>query len=1127
MATMSVFITAKSNSSGVVSCGTFTERFSVSADTVIEVTIPRDQAYLENEIPYEPNKGINIKVDAGQPKVVAYAHIFAGARSTATLVLPTEALGQKYYAISYTQNLVTQKIGDKDIMNVYSQFNIVAIEDDTRVLITPVHSNSKQATKVILLQKKGDVYSYQNSSDITGSVIEVDPSNPCKKIAVFSGSSALAIMPDACKQGGSVDPLFQQLYPIESWGKTFALIPFYNRLTGSIYRFLASEDNTTINYNGSTIQLAKAGDYYTTSASYSVGLLKSNNPIMVAQYALTQYCADPRNQIDPKNTNVIPSDPDMVILNPLEYSIDKITLYSSTKQLIAEQYINVTIPSVKVSSFRMNNTEMSGHFKAIPDNTAYSYAQIALHTIGGTNFSLSADTGFNAIAYGFGNVESYAYSAGTSLASTKVVNALKQGTNTVAREGCIYDGFDFKLVLPYEAQKITWLLESTDTEIVDENPVAKQIVLAGKTLYEYRLVANKVFTSTGVKRIQIKVLPKSSANVCIVAEEDYIDFDFEIVDLPVADFSTQDIACVGEEVSFQYIEKETDRKVVSWIWDFGDGETSSAVSPKHIFKQAGEYNVSLLLSNGVGCQSEIKTTKITVKDQKEPVWNTFSTLCTNVAVQFEDQTIYQSGDKVSWIWDFGDQNISNLQNPTYQFEKAGQYKVTLTLTNEYGCVNSLSKTLEIFDPANIDFENEKSCINDIVIFTAKALDGEVMSWEWDFGDQSNDITQKFKSVAQHQYNQPGSYVVTLKAISKSGCLSVLQKNIVISGENPKPSFNVVEPAICSGNKLQVINKSTNNQGEITKLEWFFDFGGNPALTLVDNNPSEGKAYEFRYPTLPQDKTYKIVLRAYSGLSCYKESTPVSIQVYGKPILSFNLEQQVCINSEPFKLDVENQSVTVSGQSKLAGDGISGDIFNPALAGMGKHELTYTFLSVNGCTDTLKRYIEVLGKPELIEQKEFNVLLGGEKQLDLELSATGSVSYQWFPSTGLSADNVLNPIARPTETTRYILTLSNQAGCINSYEITVNVHIDPYIPNAFRPNGDGINDTWGINYLETFIDADVRIFNRYGQEVFYSKRYTNAWDGKLNGQDVPMGVYYYIIEPNNGRQKYSGSLTLLR
>src|SRR5690606_30661936 len=109
---------------------------------------------------------------------------------------------------------------------------------------------------------------------------------------------------------------------------------------------------------------------------------------------------------------------------------------------------------------------------------------------------------------------------------------------------------------------------------------------------------------------------------------------------------------------------------------------------------------------------------------------------------------------------------------------------------------------------------------------------------------------------------------------------------------------------------------------------------------------------------------------------------------------------------------------------------------------------------------------------------------------------------------------------PKETTKYTLVVTTLSGCEISKDLTVNVHIDPNIPNAFSPNGDGINDTWSIKYLETFVKADIRIFNRYGQEVFYSKQYTDAWDGKYKGQEMPLGVYYYIIEPNNGRNKYT-------
>lgn len=1127
LANISVFVTSKSNSSGTVTCGAFSKRFVVSANEVIEIILPRDQAYIENEVTYSENKGINIKVDAGRPKVVAYAHIFAGARSAASLILPTEALGQKYYAISYTQNRGKQAIGEKDSVNLYSQFNVVAVEDDTRILITPVLNKVKQKSEVITLNRKGDVYSYQNSKDITGSVIEVDPSNPCKKIAVFSGSSALSITNASCNpdKNNSADPLFQQLYPIDSWGKTFALVPFYNRLTGSIYRALASEDNTEIEYNGNKTIISKAGDYMQMDATYDVGIVKSNKPIMVAQYALTQYCADLRNQIG-SSTDVIPSDPDMVILNPLEYSIDQITLYSSTKEAIREQYINVTIPSEKVGSFKLNNVGMPGSFTPIPGYGSYSYAQIALQK-GETNFSLSADTGFTAIAYGFGNVESYAYSAGTSLAATKIVNALKVGTDVVTREGCVNNAYDFKLILPYQAQSISWLLGPSDPEVVVSAPIAKNITINGKVLYEYKLSAGKTFGSSGVKSILVKALPPPSANVCQLNEAETINFDFEVIDLPVASFKAPEASCIGKEVSFNYQEQYIGRTVNSWLWDFGDGTTSTEVNPKHVYIKAGQFSVSLILGSTAGCISDAYVQVVNIYEQKEPLWQTAAVLCLNEGVQFEDKTIYSSQDKVTWLWDFGDQQSSTQQHPVHQYAKGGNYEVTLLVTNQYGCSNSFRKTIFINEPASLSFENERSCTSDIVTFSAKALSGQVSSWEWDFGDSSNDLSQKFKMVAQHQYAHPGTYQVVLKALSREGCLSVVKKDVIISGDNPLPKFKIAMSAICGDNQLIVTNQSTNLEGIISKLEWFFDYGGNLSFTLIDANPQADKVYEFKYPSLPQDKEYQVVLRAYSGVNCYRETTPVKIKVYGEPALSFKLDKQICVNAEPFKLAAENKTTAITGQEKIAGDGVAAGVFDPEKAGVGRHELVYTFLSASGCTDTLKRYIEVVAKPELVEEKTFDILLGGEKQLDLKLNPGGNVSYQWYPSAGLSADNILNPIVSPEMSTRYILTLSNEAGCVNSYEVQVNVHLDPDIPNAFSPNGDGINDKWNIKYLETFVNADIRIFNRYGQEVFYSKRYTDAWDGKMKGQDLPVGVYYYIIEPHNGRAKYSGSLTLLR
>jgi gliding motility-associated-like protein len=85
-----------------------------------------------------------------------------------------------------------------------------------------------------------------------------------------------------------------------------------------------------------------------------------------------------------------------------------------------------------------------------------------------------------------------------------------------------------------------------------------------------------------------------------------------------------------------------------------------------------------------------------------------------------------------------------------------------------------------------------------------------------------------------------------------------------------------------------------------------------------------------------------------------------------------------------------------------------------------------------------------------------------------------------------------------------------------------------IPNAFSPNGDNINDRWVIDFLNDYPYCKIDIFNRNGQLVYRSVGYNGPWDGTVNGNRLPGGTYYYIIElNNNGYTKLSGSVTILR
>ncbi|MBK0383495.1 gliding motility-associated C-terminal domain-containing protein [Pedobacter sp. SD-b] len=1120
LATMSVFVTSKNNSSGVVSCGSFTQRFTVAANKVTEVLVPRSVSFIGTGTGISPNKGIKIETDQGQPDIVVYAHVFAGARSAATLVLPYQALGQKHFAMSYDQKIPANA-------SAYSQLNVVAVDANTTFNVTPVIDGVKQSKFSITLQNIGDVYQYQNVKDVTGTVIEVDSvTSGCKRIAAFSGSSAVAIGTSTCNplQGNvSLDPLFQQLYPIDSWGYTYPLIPFYNRNTGSIYRVIATEDGTVVNIDGLTINL-NAGDFYSSPAIDSVSLIKANKRISVAQFALSQQCSDSRNSVN--NTDEV-GDPDMVILNPLEYSIDKITLYSSTKLAISEQYINVIIPTAKVSSFKINNLDFSGSFSPVPKFADYSYAQIYLNALGGNNFSLSADTGFNATAYGFGPVESYAYSAGTSLASTTTVNALKSSTNQIVKIACVNEAFDFRLLLPYIPTKLVWNLDDTSAPFIQNNPTYNKVTQNNKILYEFKLPAKKTFTTSGNKLIKITASLPTNTNVCSTTDEEIVNFNLEVSDLPVAEFSSKDKVCVTFPLQFNYVEKNVGEPVTKWLWDFGDGTTSTLKDPSHSFNKIGNYKVKLSLQSKIDCASNVFEKSISVIDPLTPAFETQNPLCVNSSIKFADLT--QSTDGFSsWTWDFGDGTGSNLQSPNHTFTKSGNYNVKLTVVSITGCKSFINKIIKISDLAEIDFLDPGSCINDLVSFEGIITKGNVVSWLWDYGDGSNDVVEKVKQKTQHRYLSTGIYNVKLQAVSAEGCTTTLTKSITVSGSNPKVAFDVLnKDNLCSNTPVSFKNNSSIVFGNIVKLEIIYQYSttGNQ-IVFTDNHPVSGKIYNHQYPASSVDKNYQVVFKAYSGNSCYQESAPLTITVHGSPLVVFDDIPPVCLNAPKFLLSAAKETTGIAGTAKLEGEGVVGGFFDPAVAGVGNHLITYTFTSNKGCQDQVSKIITVSDIPVVDAGQDLDILLSGEKQIDAKATGNG-LKYKWIPSVGLSNDSIVNPIASPKETTKYTLTVTSKEGCVVADQVTVTVHIDPYIPNVFSPNGDGINDTWVIKYLETFVNASIKIFNRYGQIVFSAKQYNTPWDGKFNNTDMPVGVYYYIIEPNNGRNRYTGSITLLR
>ncbi|MEO3408041.1 gliding motility-associated C-terminal domain-containing protein [Mucilaginibacter sp. CAU 1740] len=161
---------------------------------------------------------------------------------------------------------------------------------------------------------------------------------------------------------------------------------------------------------------------------------------------------------------------------------------------------------------------------------------------------------------------------------------------------------------------------------------------------------------------------------------------------------------------------------------------------------------------------------------------------------------------------------------------------------------------------------------------------------------------------------------------------------------------------------------------------------------------------------------------------------------------------------------------------------------------------------------------------------FNGELSIKKGASITLSPTllGDIaSYNWSPSVGLNSSDIRNPIASPTETTTYTLTVTSIGGCPVSASVKVNVLEQMIVPNSFTPNGDGANDTWSIPGLAAYPNCKVNVYNRYGAGIFNSIGYAKNWNGSFNGYVLPAGTYYYTIDLKDGKKPLSGYVVLLK
>lgn len=946
LAQMGLFITSDKNSSGTITVNGFTTSFTVTANQVAgPIDIPYNVAHINfGESGNVINKGIRVKVNPGQPPVVVYTHMYAGFRSAASLVLPITTLGKKYFTTNYWQ----ASTGGSQ-----SQFQIVAVDSNTVVQVQLRRNGILDATATqYTLPLPGNLIQIQNGQDLTGSIIEsVSTGNGgCKRVAVFSGSSALAIGRNGCN-GGSYDPIFQQNYPVNTWGKEFGVIPFANSPNGYHVRVVASEDNTTINVAGLSFNL-NAGQCYPATTNNqgpytSPMVITANKPISVAQYLMSAACSGSGDQ----------GDPDMVILNPVEQNIRDISIFSSSLQAINSKFLSVYIKTNATASFRINGAPPAGSFAQMFPNNGYSYLIEDLTSYASTSFRLTADSGFNAIAYGLGNFESYAYSAGTNLKDLYQYVTIDNEYATVNfPAGCKNSPFKFSMTFPYQPLAIKWEFNGLFPDTTINAPVFDSTwIVDGRTLYRYRL--NKLYSigTAGIYPINV-VATSPGFDGCNGEQE--IEYDLQIFDPPVAGFTKTTNGCLTDPVVFMDTTNAAPRTINRWYWSFGDGNTAIIKNPLHTFAAPGDYTVKLAVISDVGCLSDTASAIVSLSNPPVAAFSTQGAVCEKRTVTFKDESTVPVGNTiVKWNWTFGDGNTSTLQNPTHNYTTAGTYTVTLLVETSTGCRSIvLSKPVTVNPLPVVNFNLPNVCLpvgaaqfNDLSTIS----DGSqaLFTHAWDFGDGVGTSTL---ANPLYNYSATGPYNVRLTITSKDGCIKDSVKQLTTIFARPTAQFTA--PAeVCLSDTAQFTDQSTAPASSVT--EWFWDFAD--ATTASIQNPKKRWAAA---------GTYQVKLYIKSAIGCISDTITKSIVVNQLPSADFNTSSPAC---ETKLISFTDASAANSGALNKwnwnFGNGNTSTAQNPTqtYATAGNYTVTLNVETDKGCKSTVMSKTVVLNAQPVV------------------------------------------------------------------------------------------------------------------------------------------------------------------
>lgn len=412
-----------------------------------------------------------------------------------------------------------------------------------------------------------------------------------------------------------------------------------------------------------------------------------------------------------------------------------------------------------------------------------------------------------------------------------------------------------------------------------------------------------------------------------------VDYIF-IVTPPNADFAAAPLAACEEEVAINFLNTSTG--AITYIWDFGDGATSTLTNPTHVYTTPGNYNIKLIATNGFGCNGiTTKNNFITIHPKPDATFTSpFTSSCDSIDVF----NFNNAGTGIAtWLWDFGDGTTSTLQNPTHVYNSTGSFTVTLIATTILGCIDTVSIpnyiTIGNTLIPNFTVNNSTGCDSLTVSFSCNVPNAT--SWSWNFGDGGTSTQQN----PTHFYASPGNYNITLTVTTTSGCNgTVTLPNYIQVDPLPVVNFTATQATPCDPYTFQFTNTSTNG----TTYLWEFGDGS----TSTAQNPVH---------TFPNDTTYDVTLHVYSVNGCEIILTiPAAVNI---------IDYKPAINANP-KTGCPPLPVTFSTNAYPGanswlwdfGDGTTSTLMNPShtYTTVGNYTVRLNITTTAGCADSNKR-----------------------------------------------------------------------------------------------------------------------------------------------------------------------------